>query len=283
VSEFSTTYRLLVSAMQEGLGETSAGISNAMPGGSDKTATEVVDSAAQRNARDNFNQIFLAESLKKQMMFWHKMDQQFMFSSDKDKAKVIRIIGKDAIRYFQNYGLDAQVVPDEALEMLGSKEFEGVGINPDTLRTDAFPVEVDGETLPKFMMEPGGEVGHLLMEPNDLSGVYDYIPDIESMALPNQAEILNTKRQLIELAQSPATTQMLASEGYKVKFKDLLEDFLEQTGAKDADKYFEKLPEGGMNAGIDPTGGAAAQGIDPSQGMVGAPSMAGVNQAVPGI
>lgn len=283
VSEFATTYRLLISSMQEGLGETSSGISNTVPGSGDKTATEVVDSAAQRNARDNFNQIFLSEALKKQMLFWQKMNQQLMFTSDKDKAKVIRIIGKDAIRYFQNYGLGATAVPDEALEMLASGEFEGVNLNPETLAQDMYPVDVDGEKLPKFTMEPGGEIGHLLMEPNDLAGVYDYIPDIESMGLPNQAEMLNTKRQIIEMSLNPVASQALASEGYKVKFKELLEDFFEQAGAKDADKYFEKIPEGGMNAGIDQAGAGIAPPSIPGQGMATAPSMAGGNQAVPGV
>lgn len=285
IAEFPITYRILRSAANEGLGESSEGVSNASPGQGDKTATEVVDSASQRNARDNFNQIFLAEALKKQMLFWQKMNQQFFFTDKKDKAKVIRIVGKEAIRYFEQYGLSGKSVSDEAFDMLSSPEFEGMNINPESLATDSFPVDLgDGTMAPKFQLQPGGDVGELLVEPGDLSGSYDFIPDIESMALPNEAEILGIKKQMLEMALNPATSQLLAVDGYKFKFKELFEDFAEQTGVKDADKYFEKLPEqGGMNAGIDPTGGIAAQGVSAGIGVDPAQGMGGGNPAASGV
>src|SRR3990167_3594256 len=106
VTEFTSTYRFLIGAIQEGLGETSQGISNLVPGGDKKTATEIKDTAMSRSARDNFNQIFLSDALKKQMSFWHVMNRQFLFSNPKEQVKIIRIVGKDAIKYFQDAGLD---------------------------------------------------------------------------------------------------------------------------------------------------------------------------------
>ena len=270
VTEFATTYRLLIGAMQEGLGETSAGVSGAMPGSSDKTATEIRDSSQQRLSRDNFNQIFLAEAIKKQMMFWQRMNQQFLFT-DKEKVKVIRIVGKEAIRYFEKVGLTDMSVSDEVLEMLASEDFAGMDLNPKEFATDNYPVGVEGEVLPKFSTDQMGEVGHLLLEPDDLSGTYDYIPDIESMALPDEAQLLNVKKQLVELAQNPQVAQSLAMEGYKLKSKELMEDFFEQAGLKDADKYFDKLPSsGGLNGEFNQGG---AGGVGPS------PVGAGPNQA----
>jgi len=126
VAEFSTTYKFIVGAMMEALGETSAATSNLVPGGSKKTATEIQDLALQRNARDNFNQIFLAAALKKQMMFWHQMNQQFLLSDD--KAKVIRIVGKDAIKYFEKSPLAAERISDEVFGLLTSPELAGLDI-----------------------------------------------------------------------------------------------------------------------------------------------------------
>ena len=140
IQEFPQTYRFLIGAMQEALGETSAATSNLIPGESSKTATEVKDLAVSRSARDNFNLIFLAEALKKQMMFWFKMNQQFMFSNPGEKQKVIQIVGKDAVKFFQNMGLDGEGLTDEAIDMLSSPEMAGMG-SPEDLMQPLFPVE----------------------------------------------------------------------------------------------------------------------------------------------
>lgn len=72
---FNNTYSVLVAAMMNALGESSLGVSNVQPYQKDKTATEVKALQLQRNARDNYNQIFLAEAIKRQMMLWHSMNQ----------------------------------------------------------------------------------------------------------------------------------------------------------------------------------------------------------------
>ena len=290
VGEFVSTYRFLVSALQEALGETSAGGSNAVAGESDKTATEIRDTANQRSARDNFNQIFLAEALKKQMMFWHKMDAQFLFSDPREQVKVIRIVGKDAIRYFEKVGLGGTSVQESTIDLLSSPEFEGMNIDPSTLATETYPVDTSQGTLPKFTLEEGGEVGHLLVEPDDLSGSYDYIPDIESMALPNEGDLINAKREMITIVQDQVVGAALAQEGYKIKAKELIEDYFEQLGLKDADKYFEKL-QGGSNEQLNGLGGAgvgtepAVAGVMQNSGMAAgaqAPATSQVPQQLAG-
>ena len=281
VSEFTSTYRFLVGAMQEALGETSAAVSNLNPGDSSKTATEIKDLTISRNARDNFNQIFLSEALKKQMMFWHTMNRQMLFSNPTQKTKIIKIVGKDAIAYFQKRGLDGLTLDERGTEIINSEIGEELlaekQLFPEDLGQEMYPVDVNGETLPKFSMEDG-EVGNLILEPEDLAGNYDYIPDVESMQLPDKNQILTSKMKLIELATNPQIAQGLMVEQYKIKLKDLLEDTFEDMGAKDADKYFEKI-EGGLN-GINQAGG-----INPQAGGPGMPGlenggMAAGNQAM---
>ena len=118
-------------------------------------------------------------------------------------------------------------------------------------------------------MEDDADIGHLILEPGDLNGNYDYIADIESMQIPDKGEILIRMRELIALAQSPETQQALMLEGWSLKTKDILEDTFEQAGIKDASKYFERM-QGGLNAGLIEQGGA--------QGSTGSPATAGAVQ-----
>lgn len=281
VGEFATTYRFIVGAMQEALGETSAAVSNLAPGAERKTATEIRDLAIQRSARDNFNQMFLAEAIKKQMMFWHSMNQQFLFSNPQERQKVIRIVGKDAIKFFQQMGLDGEGLTQEAIDTLTKNAELPMGqqasITPEELTQPLFPVRVGEETIPKFNLEEGGQTGSLILEPEDLSGNYDYVPDIQSMELPNEQQLLAAVRQVLEVALNPITTQLLAQDQYKLKTKEVLEDYFERLGMKDADKYFEKIQtEGGLSG----EAGILAQQGGAGSVEAGQPGMA--NEQYPG-
>lgn len=287
IAEFVPTYRLMVAAMQEALGETSAAVSSMEPGQSDKTATEVRDLAASRSARDNFNQIFLSEALKRQMLFWHVMDQQFLFSDPTQQQKVIRIVGKDALAYFQGQGLDGEALTDEAIDLLGNPDLDTTGVDPMELQQPLYPVNVGGEIVPKLTMDEDNQGGTMIVEPDDLTGLYDYVPDVESMSLPNDAQLVAAQSQYIEIVLNPLVQQMMVQDGYKIKIKEMLEDFGERLKIKDADKYFEKLqPQmlGGVDANGNPlppgTGGpqAGQQGM----GNGGAPGIPGAVPPVPG-
>jgi len=298
VTEFASTYRFMVGAMQEALGESSQGVSGLDPGAADKTATEIRDSAMQRNARDNYNQLFLSEALKKQMMMWFMMNKQFLFSTPDEQQKVIRIVGKDAIRYFKQRGLDEMEVTDEAIAIMhGEGQPEEVQlemqdliaegkINPEDFATPTYPVDVDGERLAKMTMEPGDELAHLILEPDDLGGMYDFIPDIESMVVPDDQQLIAAAKQMIDLNTDPNTRQQLALEGYQFKLKEAMEDFFEKLGTKDADKYFSKLEA--QNEALGPGQGITPPGIG-GQGALGAPGVGGLpqtptgNQAQPGV
>ena len=272
VAEFANTYRFMIGAMQEALGESSAAISNLVPGESRRTATEIRDLSFARSARDNFNQVFLAEALKKQMGLWHMMDKQFLFDDPKEHSKIIRIVGKEALRYFEESNLGGQGLGDEAIEQLSSPETEELELNPLDFTQPLFPVEVRGKLRSKFESDLTGEGGTLVVEPEDFSGNYDYIPDVESMRLADDAQTLQVKRQMIEFAKDPITLQILQLQGYRIKLKDLMEDFFEQLGLKDADKYFERRGQGGVSGGqelspVSPgAGGIAPGGVAPGPG-----------------
>lgn len=284
VSEFASTYRFIISAMQEALGETSAGASNIVPGEAEKTATEIRDSSLQRNVRDNFNQLFLAEALKDQMMLWHGMNQQLLFDG-KNKEKVVRIVGQDAIDYFESAGLAGQGLTQETIDMLTSPEMEEIVADPSfdlqSLLQPLFPIQTPSGAIPKMVPEMGGEAASLVVEREDLSGNYDYIPEVRSMAVPDPAQV-NALQLAVGSAADPAKVQIRAQEGYMLKLKDLESDLFELLGLKDADKYYQKLPqlmEGGQNGGTQtesqPGGAGGPQGggapMEPSQpaGMAG--------------
>lgn len=296
VAEFSNTYRFLVSALQEGLGETSAIASNQAPGSGNKTATEIKDLQTSRSARDNFNQIFLTEAIKKQMMFWYKMNQQFMFNAS-EKTKVIRIVGKDAIKFFQNMGLDANGLTDESMDMLTDENLAG-SVTPQDLEQPLFPV--NGDT--KFSMEPGGSTGKLILEPDDLAGSYDYIPDVGSMSRNASQEEIDARGDFLsrvtgvdpKTGQPTGIASMMAQEGKRIKATDLLIDYAEDIGFQTADQYVENIPEqnpmeGGLNGQIDPAtgqpigaGGAGAQAVSPNMANGGVGGFQGLVPSVPG-
>ena len=272
VTEFTTTYRFLVSAMQEALGETSAIVSNQSPGSGDKTATEIRDLAASRSARDNFNQMFLSEAIKKQMMFWYKLDQQFMFDNQTDRQKVIQITGKDAIVFFQNMGLDGEGLDDDAMDVLSNPDLADV-VQPSDLMKPLFPVKTKEGISTKFSVEAGAQSGKLILEKDDLAGDYDFIPDVGSMNATANDMQTQAKSQAISYLTgvNPKTGQpsgiagMIAQEGKKIKAADLFIDYMEDIGFKNADQYIENAQqEGGINgqAGINPllAGGAGIQG-----------------------
>ena len=300
VTEFGQTYRFLVGAMQEALGETSIAASNLNPGQQNKTATEVKDLSLSRSARDNFNQIFLGEALKKQMMFWHKMNQQFFFSNEADKHKVIQIVGKDALAYFQKAGLDATGLSDDSMDMLANNELmseeEKASITATDLQEPLYPVQTEQGIVPKMEMDDSGQVGNLIVEEEDLSGTYDYIPDVASMRSAYNEEEIQAKSEALSLLSGvdPKTGQpsgvgaLLAQEGIKVKIKDLLIDHLEDIGFKNADQYFESVQQvpqaqmGGMyGQGINATGAGGAQAGGAGGGFGGAGGIQGSVQALP--
>jgi hypothetical protein len=274
-NNFQSAYSLMVSSLLNSWGETSQGISAVDPFQGDKTATEVRDSAFTRNVRDNMNRIFLSEALKKQIMYWHSMNQQLLFQGTANKYKIIRIVGRDAVEYFMKQGLHEMGATNDELTQYSAGDSDVLPEGP------RFPVDVgEGNLAPKFVEDPSGG-GDLIVEQGDLNGHYDYIPDVESMQAPSQEMVEQKLQAVLGTITNPQVMQLLQMEGVMPKVSELLIKLFESTGVvKDAEQYFEK---GGANGqginqpgAIDPATGLPAQGNGPAAGMGGGP------QAVPG-
>lgn len=243
---FNNTYSVLVAAMMNSLGESSLGVSNVQPYQKDKTATEIKALQLQRNARDNFNQIFLGEAIKRQYMLWYSMNQILLFSDPKSLWHSIRISGTDAIKYFMQNELSADELSHEQ-SSLGLEEITGgdgsQNIDMNTVMTPKHPVSVNGQYKHKFESDEQNKSGVLYVEPADLKGNYDFAIDVESMQVNSDEERKQARQAAVSLlATNPNVTTMLLQEGTKPKFKELFVTWLEDLGFSDAERFFEKAP-----------------------------------------
>lgn len=268
VGQYRNVFSLLKGEMSEALGDTSANTSQLNTFGNNKTATEIKDLSVQRLARDNFNQIFLAEAIKRQMCLWYSMNKQFFFDTG-DTSKVIRIVGKDAISYFKQAGLDQEGLTEEAMNEIAGAEQMGVQVDEMDYMQPIYPVQTQEGIVPKMNMSTDGQFAELHAEPGDMEGEYDYIADIESMQPPNNEQIIAAKKEAISLAIDPNTQAALQSEGKKSKLSELLEDYFEQLGFKDAAKYFENIDVNSLPMQNGQTG--ATGQVTPQQGGIATP------------
>lgn len=281
-NQFVNVYSVLVSMFKEAMGEASAAFSTLKPFSSDQTATEIRSRETVRNVRDNFNQIFLSEAIKRQMQLWCLMDKQFLFNDPAMQIIPLRIVGRDALAEFEKMGL-SDYVPDDSMEEMESQAtLIEQGMEPDIAMIPRYPVQGKETQMPKFEMDETGEMGKLYLVPDDVSGNYDYIADVEPMQASSSIEEKKNVLEAISLLLNPQVGQMLLAEGKKAKISELLVDLFDRNGLKGSEKYFEtaeqSIEQGGVGAG--PEGGAFAvpQGA-PGMGAGGAvPQEQGIPQ-----
>lgn len=281
---FNNTYSVLVAAMMNSLGESSLGVSNVQPYQKDKTATEIKALQLQRNARDNFNQVFLSEAIKRQYMLWHSMNQVLLFSDPKTIAYPIRVSGPDAIKYYMQENLNAMELPHEQAELGLTQITEGMeGEDVNKYMTPKFPVKIGDEYKSKFDLDENGKSGVLYCEPTDVKGSYDFAIDVESMQVNADEERKQARQAAVSLlATNPNVTQMLMAEGVKPKFKELFVTWLEDLGFSDAERFFEKAQGGAMGAAGQQAGLGANSGQDPALMMQALQSATSEAGGVPG-
>ena len=255
MNQFQGVYGLLSSLIMEGMGETGQDVSVLGAGLNDKTATEVQDMAMLRTSRDNANKVILSQAIAKMVYFWHRMNQQFISSE-----KLIRIVGKDAIKYLVEEGLHQWTMDDSGLTIVSTYAEENQ-LDFDTayeeLRMQGVlepyakplhPTGKEGDQVPKLTLDKDGKTGFLSLSKEDLSGDYDYIVDIEAMGIPNdQSEV--AARQLVS-GLMLQTAPFMQQDGYRVKWKDFLTDLGEKAKLKNMDQYFETISQQGMQPGM---------------------------------
>lgn len=274
IQYFQSSYSALVSSFNTAMGMISQGVSAVDPFNPQKTATEVRASQAQQNARDQKNQIDLAEFIKDIVMMWQSNNQQFLFSDPKKKEFVLKIIGNDNFEYFKRAGMDEMILPDESAQLIGdvvgqmpeitdmqiADMVENAKIPKHPVITN--PEEKDVEKLeykPKMKVNEMGDGAELYVTPEDLKGDFDYIADVKSTSIGANEELVAGRQRAIELVSTnQGVLQLLAGEGWKPKIKDMLVSSFEDAGLRDAEKFFEKVEQSEM-AGQLPMGGDMGQ------------------------
>jgi hypothetical protein len=245
-TNFQSIYMVLKGSLMNALGEQSQGISSNNPQDAQRvTATEIKDTSYTRNIRDNMNQVYLSEALKKQIMFWHIMNQQFMFKGTTEKQRIIRIVGREANEYFNQTGLSDIRPTEQDANDIASGQMQQEDVIPGPRYAVGVGQDEMGNEMevPKYMPDENGVGGNLIIEEGDLAGTYDYIPDIESMGAPSDQQVETKLTAILGMLTNPAIQAGLASEGKKAKYSELLIKMLEASKViKDADQYFEDLP-----------------------------------------
>jgi hypothetical protein len=236
----------LRSSLLSALGESAQGVSqiNPVQDNGRVTATEIKDTGYTRNIRDNMNQNYLSEALKKQVLYWQSMNRQFMFKGSTTKQRIIRIVGREAAEYFNQSGLgDVRPTEEDSRKVLN-----GILDENSIVPGPRFAVSVGEDEqgmqleIPKYIPDETGVGGNLIIEEGDLLGDYDYIADVESMGAPTDQQIENKLQAILATLTNPVIQQGLVSEGKKIKFSELLVKMLESSKViKDADQYFETL------------------------------------------
>lgn len=273
---FNNTYSVLVAAMMNSLGESSLGISNAQPYQTEKTATEVKELTTQRNSRDQFNQIFIGEAIKRQYMLWHSMNQALLFSDPSSQFYILRIVGQDAFSAIKKSGLSDMEFPDESVLMMYENQTESGG-DISKYMVPKHGVNIGSEKKPKVVPkvsinEDGGM--NVYMEPDDILGQYDFYIDVQSMSVNSDEQRKKAQETAITmLTSNPNVAALLQTEQYQPKFKELFVTWLEDLGIRGADRYFEKLEAPAGLPGMPGAGGATTTSSpEPSVGgRVGRP------------
>lgn len=252
MQKFRETFAILTSLILDGMGESGQDISNIAQTFGDKTATEVKDMALLRSARDNANKLMLSSGISKMVYLWFRMDQQFLTGH-----KLVNITGKDSIKYLVEEGLHNWTLSDEGISLINeyaeenSVDFDAayeelrVNGNLEGYAEPLHPVQAaDGESLPKLKLENDGRSGFLAVTKDDIDGEFDFIPDVEAMSLPNDQSEIAARTMLADKLKD--VEDKIEREGYRVKWKELMEKIGETAKLRDVEQFFEKMEQGEM-------------------------------------
>lgn len=299
LNEFQTNYTALKSAFNQAMGDLSQGVSNVDPTNTEKTATEIRHVAKQQNIRDEKNQIDLSEAIADCMKMWLSNNKQFLFSDPEKHEYVLRILGKDEFQYFKDLGMDEMELSKEAemeiqeiiqtsegdiddalLERMiesGKVPKHPVVTNPNVKDPTKYKIK------PKLNVSKKGDYAELSMVPEDLDGVYDYVPDVKSMSVGADIEYTKGMENMLMTLMNPSISQMLAQEGVKINIQDLLVTMFNNLGSKDAEKYFSTVEQPTILTQGVAGGGQVTPGTGvPNPAIQGNPTSMGQSAGVPG-
>lgn len=311
IQAFNSVYPMIINAYKEAMGDQSEFNQNAPTmSRTQPTATQVVTEEKQQNVRDQYNQMYLAEFLEDIMSMWISNNKQFLFDDPTKHFQILKIIGKDMVKEFQQMRLDEMEVPPEALTQIQ----QTIEQHPDKVTPDMLKNVVESVTVPKnpvienpnddmedwimhskLDVKSSGEA-ELYVTPEDMEGLYDYVPDVKSMAVGAGMQQQQAVQNVMNIALNPEVSQLLQQQGDLIKIKDVLIQAFEQAGYKDAESLFTTIdqlqgqngqpgipqqPNGqpGSGPGVAGPQGPGGGGMAPGNG--GNPGMATVPQAFP--
>lgn len=193
-------------------------------GGEDKTAAEVRASGAEQNVRMRAKEYNVDAFIQRLATQWMQLNQQFL-----DKARLIRIVGKDAIEVFmKNSGMNEDAVVQTP---------SGNSILTQVPRTAMFK----GDEVDKFKISDDGAFGLLVVEPEDLQGEMDFIVEIGSTTpidtAQEQANTQSAIKMLMELEPK------LQAEGKKIDYTALVQKGLSDLNIKNIDEIITSAPD----------------------------------------
>lgn len=284
---FQQTYSALVSAFNTAMGDASQGVGGVDPFNPDKTATEVNDIARQRNVRDQDNQNALSDALKDMMQMWLSNNKQFLFADPKMSEYLLKIIGEKDFSFFKRLGLDQSTVTTETTreiaDIVGQMNGEVSDLQMQELfnagETPMYPVvenpgEKNPENIrikPKMRVDESGIEAEISLVPEDLNGTYDYVPDVKSMGAGSDSELQQARKQATDLLfNNQNVLQLLQQEGVKPNAKEILTEIFEDSGTKDATRFFSQIQD--QNGGVQ-QGSAQTQGVPTNMDQQGLPGL----------
>lgn len=309
LTKFTEVYKMIITEFLEAMGETGSSVGQADSLGGNKTATEIEDRAFIRSSRDNFNKQMLNASLRKIMYLVFSMLRDPKFT---DKDTVVKIVGKDALEYFDkqgfsNWGInDAgyQLVFETAQEMLKNPNIAEMA-NDDDIFDLAYQdllesgmLDQYAEPMSAYITAKGyvakmeklddNNAGYLHVNPEeDYKGEYNFIPDVEALVMPNNDRDYAARSNWYEQVKQAEQSGFLAKEGFKVKHKDILTKLGELAKVKEAEQYIVKMEaedainQGGAGITASGQGGKGIPGEQTIPGNSGA-VQSGLGQPVPG-
>ena len=173
---------------------------------SNKTATEIQQSSGEQNVRMRSKETNMDAFITRLSVQAMQLNAQYLA-----KGKVIRIVGKETINELQKRLMDDQ--------------------------GETMQVDYKGVTQPKLKTNASKDFGVLLVEADDLSGTLDFIPETGSTTMIDPTPEIQNLMNAITTGMK--LNPLLAEEGVKIKYKDLMEKLFVKLGVKNIDEIFD--------------------------------------------
>lgn len=185
-------------------------------GAIERTATEIMESSEESNARRKAKQVMIENFIKGLYNQMLQLNQQFL-----TQEEAIRVINPESIDKLKEEFPYAEEVRERG--MLDSKTGEPIPQpTPDSIVTN--------REEPKFEVSQREDYGFLRVEPEDIAGSYDYIVESGSTVSPNNAREIQHKLKALEvLGDYPNANK-----------RPIIEEILGNLGIKNVDNIFKE-------------------------------------------